>query len=234
MSTSIDEDYLKFKKEIEKSAKLLFKIESEVESAFKKHHKSTYVIALIFTKLKSTVKEENKLIFLAEILSDVLTLTKLSFIGFGTPSQIALRRLIENFYNHIYYFDHPIEYTHLNTGRNEYIPIDKLKLYFDSHPVFFDRNNPTIKEYNNNLFKEYHKLCKIVHSKGKDSMNLAKCLKDLRKEFDIKDLLKRVTNIELYIIYLIYKFHMELNFTATEKSLIIGIVPTGKRNHLTE
>ena len=234
MPTALEKDYLKFKKEIEKSVKRLFKIESGVETSFKKHHKSTYAIALILTKLESIVKEENKLIFLAEILSDVLTLTKLSFIGFETPSQIILRRLIENFYNHIYYFDHSIEYAHLNAGRNEYFPMEKLKLYFDSHPVFFDRTDPTIKEYNSNLFKEYQELCKVVHSKGKDSMNLAKCLKDLRQEFDITELLNKVNNIELYIVYLLYKFHMELKYTATEKNLIVGIVPIGKRSHLTE
>ncbi len=231
---ALDDDYLKFKKEIGKSIGLLFKIESDVESVFKKHHKSTYVIALILTKLKKNVNEENKLIFLAEILSDILTITKLSFAGFETPSLIILRRLIENFYNHIYYFDHPIEYAHLNAGKNEYTPIEKLKLYFDTHPVFFDQNDATLKEYNQLLFNEYQQLCKVVHSKGRDSMNLANCLKDLRHEFEIKDFLKQVINIELYIIYLVYKFHKELAFTATEKNIVTGIVPTNKRNRLTE
>src|ERR1700694_640451 len=114
MSQSLSDDYNRFKVEIGKGSRNLFKIEKSVEPFFKKHHKSTYVLALILSKLKQVPKQENELIFFAEILSDTLTITKLSFLGFESPSQIILRRVIENFYNHVYYSSHPIEYKHLN------------------------------------------------------------------------------------------------------------------------
>jgi len=234
MSEYLNQDYIKFSKEISKSSKALFKIEGNVETSFKKHHKSIYSIALISTKLNNGVKEENKLVFLAEIISDLLTVTKLSFLGFETPSLIVLRRTIENFYNHIYYTDHPVEYEHLNLGKNEYTPIDKLKLYFDAHPTFIGSDDSNLKEYNQSLFKEYQQLCKVVHSKGRDAMNLAKCLKDLTDDFDINDFLKSVINIELFIVYLSYKFHKDLKFTATEKAIITSIIPANKRSHLNE
>jgi hypothetical protein len=234
MSEFLNQDYVKFSKEIAKLSKTVFKIEGSVETNFKKHHKSTYSIALILTKLNKEVNEENKLVFLAEILSDLLTVTKISFLGFETPALIVLRRTIENFYNHIYYSDHPVEYEHLNNGKNEYTPIDKLKSYFDTHPKFFESDDPYLKEFNNSLFNEYHQLCKVVHSKGKDSMNLAKCLKDLTDNFEINDLLKLSINIELFIVYLLYKFHKNLKYTATEKAIITSIIPPNKRNHLNE
>ena len=234
MSRYLGDDYIRFKKEIIKSSATLFKIENNFEVLFKKHHKSTYCIALILTKLKNKFQEENKLIFLTEILSDFLTISKLSFLGFETPSLIILRRIIENFYNRIYYFDHYIEYEHLNLGRNEYFPIDKLKKYFETHPVFFESEDDVLKEYNDLLFNNYHQLCKVVHSKGKDSMNLASCLKDIRQSFDIDALFEQFTNIEQYIIYLIYKFHKELKFTQTEKNIIISVIPSNKRNLLNE
>lgn len=234
MSEFLNEDYSKFSKEVTKSSKSLFKIEGAVEANFKIHHKSLYAIALIFTKLNKEVKDENKVVFLAEILSDLLTVSKLLFLGFETPSMILLRRTIENFYNHIFYTDHPVEYEHLNNGKNEYSPIDKLKLYFDTHPKFFNANDPYLKEFNNALFNEYQQLCKVVHSKGKDSMNLSKCLKDLTDDFEINDTLKLSSTIELSIIYLSYKFHKELKFTATEKAIITSIIPAGKRSHLNE
>ena len=59
-------------------------------------------------------------------------------------------------------------------------------------------------------------------------------LKDLRKEFDIKSFLKQVTTIELHLIYLSYKFHKELRFTESEKSIITSVVPSNKRAHLNE
>lgn len=234
MSEYLKQDYAKFSKEIVKSTKALFKIDGDLEINFKKHHKSIYAIALILTKLNNNVQEENKKVFFAEILSDLLIVSKLSFLGFETPSLIILRRIIENFYNHVYYTDHPVEYAHLNNGKNEYTPIDKLKLYFDTHPRFIDCNDPNLKELNSSLFNEYHQLCKVVHSKGIDSMNLSKNLKDLRDTFEINDLLKLTINIELFIIYLAYKFHKELQFTATEKALLISIIPSNKRNHFTE
>lgn len=234
MSEFLNQDYLKFNKEISKSSKSIFKIEGAIETNFKKHHKSIYSIALILTKLKKDITEENKVVFLSEILSDLLTITKLSFLGFENPSQIVLRRIIENFYNHVYYTDHPIEYEHLNLGKNEYMPIDKLKTYFDTHPKFLSGADINLKEYNQSLFNEYQTLCKIVHTKGRDAMNLSKCLKDLTDTFDINDLLKQVINVELFIIYLTYKFHSELKFTATEKSIITSLIPANKRQHFNE
>lgn len=234
MSEYLNQDYEKFLKEIVKSSKSLFKIDSTLESNFKKHHKSVYVIALILTKLKQEEKGENKLIFLAEILSDLLTISKLSFLGFESPSLIVLRRATENFYNHIFYSDHPVEYEHLNLGKNEYTPIDKLKLYFDTHPVFNGSADPVLKEFNQSLFNEYQQLCRVVHSKGKDAMNLSKCLKDLTDEFDMNSFLLNVINIELFLVYMLYKFHKSLKFTATEKSIITAIIPTNKRVYLNE
>ena len=234
MSEYLNQDYIKFSKEIGKSSKSLLKVQGNVEPNFKKHHKSIYAIALILAKLKKEENEENKLVFLAEILSDLLTVTKLSFLGFESPALIVLRRSLENFYNHIYYTDHSVEYQHLNLGKNEYTPIEKLKLYFDTHPIFSGSEDPNLKEFNQSLFNEYQQLCKVVHSKGKDAMNLSKCLKDLTDEFDINEFLKQIINIELFLIYLTYKFHKTLKFTATEKAIITSLIPTNKRGHLNE
>jgi len=234
MSEYLNQDYSKFYKEIGRSSRSPFKIAGDIEINFRKHHKSLYAIALISSKLNTVVKEENKLIFIVEIISDLLTVTKLAVLGFENPSLIILRRAIENFYNHIYYTDHSIEYEFLNLGKNEYTPIDKLKNYFDNHPNFVGSEDPLLKEYNQLLFNEYQKLCKIVHSKGKESMNLAKCLKELVEDFEINELLETLIDIELFLFYLLYKFHRDLKFTATEKGIITSLVPANKRAHLNE
>jgi hypothetical protein len=234
MSEYLKQDYSRFSKEIKKSAKPLFKIDAAIEANFKKYHKSIYSIALILSKITKEHQEENKVVYFAEILSDFLTITKLSFLGFETPALIVLRRIIENFYNHVYYSDHPVEYEHLNNGKNEYTPIDKLRQYFDTHPKFLGNEDNNLKEFNSSLFREYQELCKVVHSKGKDSMNLAKSLKDLIEPFEINDLLILSTNIQLFIVYLSYKFHRNLKFTATEKGLITSIIPVSKRTHFNE
>lgn len=232
MSENVNKDFLRFEKDIKKSLTCFFELDSAITNELEKYHKNTYIIALILEKLKSIYKEENKIIFYAELLSDLLACSRLSLLGLENVSLMILRRAIENFYNHIYFIHHPIEYEHLNAGRNEYTPIMKLKEYLEGHPVFFSSEDTTIKEYNDRLFKEYHELCKVVHSKGRESMNLANCLKQLVNDFDIKEFLNRVSNIELLIVYLTYKFHKEIKFTAVEKSLIVSAVPSNKRGLL--
>ena len=232
MSENLNQDYLRFSKEITKSSKSIFKIQGTILTIFKKHHKSIYSIALIISKLKKEISVDNQLVFLAEILSDLLIVTRLAFLGFESCALIVLRRIIENFYNHIYYTDHSIEFQHLNLGKNEYTPIEKLKTYFDTHPNFSQIEDPNLKDFNGLLFKEYQQLCKVVHSKGIDALNLAECLKDLTEVFDLEAFLKLTINIELYIVYLSYKFHKNIKFTATEKGVITSIIPTNKRNYL--
>lgn len=229
MSKNLAEDFIRFKSEVQKGVKRNQEIEGVVEPNFKKLHKGTYCIALISKKLSDIHKDENKVVFASEILSDLLTISKLSILGFEMPSLIVLRRLIENFYNHVYYFDHKIEYEHLNAGRNEYTPMDKLKLYFDTHPKFFESPDATLKEYNSQLFNEYHQLCKAVHTKGIDSMNLAKNLNELRQVIPLDEFFNRINKILLCLIYSLYKFHRELKFTDTEKGIIIALVPANKR-----
>lgn len=234
MSKNLADDYSRFRAEIPKSTSSPFKDLAKFESSLKKQHKSIYCIALILTKVESQHTDRNKVDYLAEILSDCLTATKLSFLGFESSSLIVMRRAIENFYNHVFYFDHPIEYEHLNLGRNEYTPIDKLKLYFDTHPIFKDVEKHPIIDYNQMLFNEYQQLCKVVHAKGQDSMNLSKNLKDLKQDFDIKPVLELFTRIEVYIVYLLFRFHRSIKFTHAEISIITSVVPIEKRSSLTE
>lgn len=234
MSNSLQKDYDNFKTEIIKSTKVLFNIDRSIEPVFKKHHKSLYVIALIFIKLKRMNSDENRISFFAEIQSDILSITKLAYLGFEIPALILLRRVIENFYNHIYYTDHRIEYFHLNNGKNEYTPMNDLKNYLDSHPIFSKNQDTTIKEYNHSLYQVYQELCKVVHTKGIDSMNLSKNLKEITNVFDIKAFLNHLISIELYIIYITFKFHQSLSFTPIEKGIIIEIIPRSKRVKFTE
>jgi len=234
MSQNLSQDYLKFSREILKSSKSAFEIDNALTPKFKKHHRSVYAIALLVTKLEKESTEEHKLVYLAEILSDILTLTKLAFLGFEAPALILLRRTIENFYNHIYYTHHPIEFEQLNLGKNEYTPIDKLKLYVDAHPNFVVSRDNHLKEFNQNLFNVYQRLCKVVHSKGIDSLNLSKCLHDLTQEFEIGDFLNQLIEVEVCLVYITYKFHKSLQFTATEKSVITAVIPTNKRTQLHE
>jgi hypothetical protein len=219
-STNLDKDYSAFEKALFKTNKFKFQLTPILKSKLKKYHQLTYAIALIEKKLEEKYPSEHKFLFVNEIISDLLSNSSIIFIGFYYASQILTRRLIENFYNHIYYFEHPVEYELLNLGRNEYTPIIELKNYFEIHPIIKPIVDLNIKKYNDELFQHYQDLCRTVHTKGEDFMGLAKNLEEIKPEFEIDKHFDNTIKSLMSMLYLLYKFHYEITFSNIEKDLI--------------
>lgn len=221
-SQNLEKDYTKFQKAFLKTNTFKHTLSPKIKTKFKKYHHLTYVIALFNTKLESFWNERNRYLFLNEILSDLLLNLTISFIGFHRASEIILRRNIENFYNHIYYFEHPVEYQLLNLGKNDYVPIQNLRSYFEEHPTI----NPelsvdsNIKKYNDQLFLKYQELCRTVHTKGEAFMGLAKNLEEIKPKIDFASHLQNMNQTIQFIIYLLFKFHTELTFSNTERNIV--------------
>jgi len=219
-SQHIDKDFISFQKALALTNEFKFKITEQNKPTFKKYHRLTYVIALFESKVENEWREDNKFLFLNEILSDLLSNSSLCLIGFYHSSQIIIRRLLENFYNHIYYFDHPVEFALLNLGRNDYTPIIDLKNYLESHPLIKSSNDKNIKVFNNQLFQHYHELCRTAHTKGEGFMGLAKNLEEIKPEFELTSHIDLINKSLQSIVYLLYKFHRDLIFTHIETDII--------------
>jgi len=207
-------------------------IDSSSKPLIKKFHRNAYIIALLLNKLEKRHIDEHRFLFLSEVLSDLLSNIKLSIIGFKQSSLIITRRILENFYNHIYYFEHPVEYKLLNLGRNEYTPILELKSYLEAHPLFKTISDRNIKIFNDQVFQHYQELCRIVHTKGRNFMGLAKNLEDIRPGYILNDHIESINNTILVMVYLLFKFHRDLEFSNIEKSLISKTFPISLRGHL--
>lgn len=231
-SQNIDKDFEDFQKALLKTNRFQFSITEQIKPNLKKYHRLTYTIALFENKLESKWKEENKFLFVNEILSDLLANSSISFIGFYYSSQILIRRSIENFYNHIFYFEHPVEFELLNSGRNDYTPIIELKNYFEAHPIIKPITDTNIKIFNDQLFQHYQDLCRTVHTKGENFMGLAKNLEEIKADFDLVYHLDLINKSLQSIIYLLYKFHCDLAFTRTETDIISKSFPKNLRRHL--
>lgn len=219
-SQNLDKDFEYFQKALLKTNKLKFSIDDTVKPTLKKYHRLTYAIALFENKLEQKWEEDNKFLYLNEILSDLLSNSSISFIGFYYSSHILIRRIIENFYNHIFYFEHPVEFELLNLGRNDYTPIIELKNYFELHPIIKPIIDNNIKLFNDQLFQHYQELCKTVHTKGEDFMGLAKNLEEIKPDFDIISHLEAINKSIQSVIYLLYKFHFDIVFSNTELDII--------------
>lgn len=200
---------------------------------FKKLHSLIYSIALIQIKVSNNETLICKYVFLKEIQSDLLLLLTHSLFGFYNTSMIIYRRVIENFYNHIFYYNHEIEFIHLNNGRNEYTPIIELKNYLTTYPVFTS-SDKLIKEYNDYIFTEYTELNKFVHTKGINFMGLAKSLKELKKNINHKEMFNQINETAYRMIYILYKFHTTIKLKNVELKLITDCIPRDKRTSLTE
>lgn len=231
-SDNLDSDFLNYQKAISKTNKFKYSITPEIKPHFKKYHRLSYVIALIENKLEQKFTDENKYLFVNEILSDLLANASLILIGYYHSSQILVRRLIENFYNHVYYFEHPVEFEFLNLGRNDYTPIIDLKNYFEAHPLIKPLSDLNIKLFNTATFQHYQELCKTVHTKGEDFMGLAKNIEEIKPDFNVSTHFETINKTLSNIIYLLFKFHADIQFTNVEKDLIAKSFPRNVRQQL--
>ncbi len=220
-SQNLDSDLKAFTAALFKTNSFISEITNEIKPSFNRHHKLIYTIALIQYKLEQKHRSDhNKYAFLAEIQSDLLSNISLIFLGFYHQSQMAIRRIIENFYNQVYYFYHPVEFQLLNNGRNEYQPIIQLKEFVDILPTLTELGDKNIKLFNQEVFNHYHELCRTVHTKGIKFMGLAKTIEEIKTLFDVKSHLDHLNGIISKMIYLFYKIYEDLSFTNIEKDLI--------------
>jgi len=218
-SQSLNNDFVEFSKELFKTNSFKYSADGPVGPVLKSYHRLVYVLALIELKLELTWTEDHQFIFANEILSDLLSNSVQIFQGFQNVSQILLRRIIENFYHHIFFFEHPVEYELLNLG-NDYIPVADLRDYYNSHPVIRALKDPKTFEFNAAIYSHYQELCRVVHSKGETFMGLARTLDQIKQDFDVSQYLAQSNQSLRSVIYLLVRFHRELTFTAVEKNLI--------------
>ncbi|MEM6318232.1 MAG: hypothetical protein AAF960_11225 [Bacteroidota bacterium] len=231
-SENLKNDYTDFKAEIFKTNRFVVSRDFADTTNFKKFHHLIYAIALIHTKCQQNwPKSPNRHAYIGEIRSDALAFSCIVLQGYKQSGMILLRRIIENFYNQVYFFEHPVEFELLNLGKNEYTPLNGLKNYLQSHPVFIERSS-FVKDYNESIYKNYQFLCKTVHTKGISFMGLAKNLKELKRNSEVERNFKIASIILEAIIFILYKFHCDLSYSNSEKMLISKLIPKEKRSAL--
>lgn len=100
----------------------------------KKIHTATY--SLILWRFRLARLSDHSRAFIEEIASDALQILPQVLMGYGKPSKLLTRGIIENTLRHIYYADHPIEFERMNREQKWFITMESLFEYAKIHPIF--------------------------------------------------------------------------------------------------
>jgi len=205
------------------------KTNKSIEKNFNLCHR--YIYSLCFWP--HYFKEEiiYRKIFLEQLRTDALQSLYLSLLGLKKPTKLLFRSIIEDLLNHIYFYDHKIEFEKLESEYNFYINTNELWEYVDKHP----RLNIVIKESDSlNILKiKYKEYSKYIHSQSVNYMDLKRTYEEVN--FDVEffnecknNIIKIIENVN-YILYIFYVINIE-HFKPDWISYTIDLIPRHYKN----
>lgn len=171
--------------------------------------------------------QSNRKVFIAELRSDSVQSIPLSLLGYKKPVALLLRGILENLLRHIYYYDHPIEFTLLETGHH--VTVKDLLIYAKLHPKF--AGNKRLIHALTEIDQLYSEISKQVHAQSLDHMQLTKALEELKFDNNFFNwYYKQLKYISALANLLLAVFHSEYDtFDADFKRLIIRRIKKGDR-----
>lgn len=104
----------------------------ELLTSIKKLHQATYSLILWRFRLRRIPKHGQP--FIEEIASDALQILPQALAGYVKTAHLLTRGIIENTLRYLYFYDHPIEYRIMNSGKKWYMETRELFEYATSHP----------------------------------------------------------------------------------------------------
>lgn len=109
---------------------------------------------------ESKGRPEHQRIFLEEMASDSVHLLHVLMVGDARAAHFYMRSVVENFWRHIYYKDHAIEYAWLHQRSGYFITIDALRDYCKYLPI----SAGSLRNRVANLSNYFSSLSRTVHS----------------------------------------------------------------------
>jgi hypothetical protein len=183
--------------------------QNEIKEDLIEVHKNIYSLCLWITEFDGC--PINQKIYLEQIRSDAIQSLYLSLLGFKKPVKLLLRGMIEDILNHVYYYDHKIEYERLETEASYYQDLGILWDYIKKHPrmkIILDQTEvySMLKQY-------YSELSKFVHSSTTKHMDKINTIDDVNYDVEFyKEYKKEINNIACcinFILFVFYKVNVE-------------------------
>lgn len=198
---SLNKDFQDVLSHIKRDLNLVSSFTSEEMDIFKRIHSRTYAILLTQKKLK---ENRHGCIFIDEILSDAIQILPLLLRGYNKVATYLLRDILENCLKYVYYYDHKIELSWLESGEKYIFTIDEFIQYLERHPM---TSNHVIRlKLKDKIKTLYSNLSKVIHSSSSKHMQLVKYLEAVKYDHaccqEYFSIFEKVTDIVVTIIIL--------------------------------
>lgn len=210
---TIEEDYSNFIKYLINNNICPEENKQLIEKNIKNIHFYIYSICMWSNAYDNEIIHKH--IYLTQMRSDAIQSLYLSLIGFQKPVKLLLRNLIEDLLNHIYYYDHKIEYERLNYDKKFYNNISDLWEYLKNHPDL--KNIINKNESMSNIKQKYSELSKYVHSQNTEHMHNINTIDELKFNINFfNEYMKEIIQIIDCINYFLFIFYKINNNLKTE------------------
>lgn len=186
-------------------------------------HKNVYSLCLWSNEFEESPINQN--IYLTQIRSDAIQSLYLSLLGFKKPVKLLLRGLIEDLLEHLYYYDHEIEYERLETEQKYYQDIQELWEYLRNHPRIKKIVDET--EIYSMMRQYYSEFSKYVHSSTSEHMVNINTIDNIKFDIDFFNEYKNeIINISCCVNYLLYIFYkVSVGYESELYNHIIKFIP---------
>jgi hypothetical protein len=154
---------------------------SRLEAANKQREMfvSAHRYAACFSQISraaASTAQEHQRIFLQELASDAIHIVHVLLGGDARGARFYLRSILENFWRHHYFRDHPVEYRWLHTRQKYYMELKSLR----DHCSWLECFLGTVKPLLDDLTRLYAELSSAVHSTSSRTLVLRSTLEDIR------------------------------------------------------
>jgi hypothetical protein len=203
----------------------------ELVAAAKRMHFATY--SLILWRFRLQGLPEHGQVFIEEIASDALQIMPQALTGYGKTTKLLVRGVIENCLRHVYFKDHPIEFTRMNRESKWYMSVDDLFAYLLTHPSFLT----TERKYDaiNRLRTLYDHLSAGVHGRRVQNLEMRIALDKIIFSQDVFEehvgFVERCAEAANFVLAILH-FDQARGFQQEDRRIILRTLPTGARRIL--
>jgi hypothetical protein len=194
-------------------------------------HRATH--SLILWRFRLPKLPEQSAVFLEEIASDALQILPQVSMGFSKPARLLLRGITENVLRHVYFSDHPVEFTLMNSSERWYLSVTELFEYAKKHPLFAT-TEPSFDALGR-LQGLYDELSAVVHGRSVRDFQMNVALSKIDYQHSVCEKESRLAiRCSEAVNFLLASFHVQKfrHFSPDDRKTILQTMPAKAKNLL--